>query len=156
MKAFRFTLEAVRTLRQRRENETLEQYAHALGARQQVLDLLESIDEKISQSRVAIRTLLSNGCGASEAAHAYAAHGALEKRRDECVTALGHAERRVNAASQAMMLARQQREIVDIYCEKQKTRHQKLELREEQKLLDEFASRRVTSVQLASTSPSYD
>jgi flagellar export protein FliJ len=156
MKAFRFTLEAVRTLRQRRENEALEQYAQALGARQQVLDLLESIDEKISQSRTAIRALLADGCDASEATHAYAAHGVLEKRRDECVTALGHAERRVNAASQVMLLARQQREIVDIFCEKQKARHQKLELREEQKLLDEFASRRVTSIQLASTHSSHD
>ena len=39
------------------------------------------------------------------------------------IAALGVAERRVNAALQAMLAARQQREIVDKSCEKQKARH---------------------------------
>ncbi|HEY3915351.1 MAG TPA: flagellar export protein FliJ [Verrucomicrobiae bacterium] len=142
MKAFRFTLEAVRTVRQRKENEALEKFVQALLARQALLDLLESIDERITQSRAQIRKLLADGCGAAQASQAYDCHATLEKRREECVTSLGHAERRVNAASQAMLLARQQREIVDIYCDKQKARHQRLQLLEEQKALDEFASRR--------------
>ncbi|HEX4119654.1 MAG TPA: flagellar export protein FliJ [Verrucomicrobiae bacterium] len=142
MKAFRFTLEAVRTVRQRRENEALEKFAQALLARQVIVDLLESIDERLAESRGQIRKLLAEGCGAAHATHAYESHSALEKRREECVVSLGQAERRVNTASQAMLAARQQREIVDVYCEKQKARHAKLESREEQKLLDEFASRR--------------
>jgi flagellar export protein FliJ len=151
MKAFRFTLEAVRTVRQRRENEALEKFAQALLARQVLLDLLESIDERIDQSRGQIRKLLTHGCDAAQASQAYDCHATLEKRREECVTSLGQAELRVNAASQAMLLARQQREIVDIYCDKQKARHQRLELLEEQKLLDEFASRRSPSAQLSPT-----
>lgn len=149
MKAFRFTLEAVRTVRQRRENEALEKFAQALLARQVVLDLLESIDERIGQSRAQIRKLLTEGCGASQASQAYDCHSTLEKRREECVAALGQAERRVNAASQAMLIARQQREIVDIYCDKQKARYLRLEMREEQKILDEFATRRAPSLQLS-------
>lgn len=156
MKAFRFTLEAVRTLRQRRENETLEQYAQALVARQRVLDLLEAIDEKIVQSRGQLRKLLAEGCGADQAARAYAYHSAIEKRRDECVTTLGQAECRVNTASQAMRAARQEREIVDVHCEKQKGRHRRRESSEEQKLLDEFASRRAPSIQLNSTPAIHD
>ncbi|HEX3718722.1 MAG TPA: flagellar export protein FliJ [Verrucomicrobiae bacterium] len=149
MKAFRFTLEAVRTVRQRRENEALEKFAQALLARQVVLDLLESIDERIGQSRAQIRKLLTDGCGALEASQAYDCQSALEKRRDECVAALGQAERRVNAASQAMLAARQQREIVDIYCDKQKALYLRMEMREEQKILDEFSTRRAPTLHLS-------
>ena len=48
-----------------------------------------------------------------------------------------------------MLAARQQREMVDIYREKQQAVHQRLEVREEQKILDEFAVRRVTALQSA-------
>jgi len=48
-----------------------------------------------------------------------------------------------------MLAARQQREMVDVYREKQHAVHQRLELREEQKILDEFAIRRVTALNSA-------
>ncbi len=156
MKAFRFTLEAVRTVRQRQENDALEQYARALLARQQVLDLLEAADARINEDWSHIRRLLAGGCNAARAAQAHHFHRSLEKQRDECVTALGEAERQVQAASQAMLAARPQRELVDTYREKQHTRHQRLEAREEQKILDEFAVRRVTAVHLGQAQTSHD
>jgi hypothetical protein len=56
MKAFRFTLEAVRTLRQRQEHEALEHYARALLARQQVLDLRwRPIDQRIGRDFAQMR-----------------------------------------------------------------------------------------------------
>ena len=146
MKAFRFTLEAVRTLRQRQENEALEAYAGALLARQQILDALAALEEQIARDFARTRQLLANSCTAAQAAQAQNYHRSLENKREESVIALGLAERRVHAASQAMLAARQQREIVDTFREKQHAVHQRLELREEQKLLDEFAGRRVTSL----------
>jgi flagellar export protein FliJ len=142
MKAFRFTLEAARTVRQRKENSALEEFARALAARQQVLDSLETIHARITEDWAHIRRLLAGACNAAQAAQAHAFHRSLETKRNECVNALGHAERRVQAASQAMLIAHQQREIVDIYREKQLLRHQRLAAREEQKTLDEFALRR--------------
>ena len=68
------------------------------------------------------------------------------------MAALGRAERRVQSASHAMLAARQQREMVDVYCEKQHAAHRRLEAREEQKLLDEFAVRRVTAIHASQTS----
>jgi flagellar export protein FliJ len=149
MKAFRFTLEAVRTLRQRHEQEALEFYARALLARQQVLDLLADIDHRIGRDFVQMRQLLAGPCTAAQASQAQAFHASLEKQRDECLVTLGQAERRVNAASQAMLVARQQREMVDVYREKQLAAHDRLGLREEQKILDEFAIRRVTALNSA-------
>ncbi|MGA2175606.1 MAG: flagellar export protein FliJ [Verrucomicrobiota bacterium] len=156
MKAFRFTLEAVRTVRQRQENDALELYARALLARQQVLDALEAVDGRINDDWSHIRQLLANGCSAAQAAQAHRFHRSLEKERDDCVAALGQAERRVQSASQAMLAARQQREIVETYREKQHLRHQRLEAREEQKLLDEFAVRRVTAIHAGQPQSSHD
>jgi flagellar export protein FliJ len=145
MKAFRFTLEAVRTIRQRQENEALEFYARALLSRQHALASLEAIHHRIAEDFARMRQLLAGGCTAAQAAQAQNYHRSLEKMREEAVGALEQAERRVNAASQAMLIARQQREIVDVYREKQQAVHQRAELREEQKTLDEFALRRVSA-----------
>jgi flagellar export protein FliJ len=156
MKTFRFTLEAVRTLRQRQEQEALENYARALLARQQVLDLLTDMDQRITRDFAQMRKLLAGRCAAAQAAQAQNFHASLEKKRDDCVAALGKAERRVNAASRAMLAARQQREMVEVYRDKQHAAHQRLALREEQKILDEFAIRRVTALNSVSTEAHHD
>jgi flagellar export protein FliJ len=147
MRAFRFTLEAARTVRQRKENDALEEYARALAARQQVVSLLELIDTRIHADWAHIRRLLASGCSASQAAQAHSFHRSLETNRNECVASLGQAERRVQMASRVMLAAHQQREIVDIFREKQFACHQKAEAREEQKMLDEFAVRRPSLAQ---------
>jgi flagellar biosynthesis chaperone FliJ len=55
-----------------------------------------------------------------------------------------------------MLATRQQREMVDVYREKQQAVHQRLELREEQKILDEFAIRRVTALNSAQADTHHD
>jgi flagellar export protein FliJ len=142
MKPFHFTLEAVRTLRQRQEQAAMEQYAAALVVRQQSLDRLDAVQRELNAAWQELRVRITAGCAASQLAQANEYHGVLGKRRDECITSLGLAERRVNAAMQAMLAARRQREIVDKSCEKQKTRHQREQFREEQKILDDLAGRR--------------
>jgi flagellar export protein FliJ len=156
MKAFRFTLEAVRTLRQRQEHEALEVYIRTLLARQQALQALEEIDQSIARDFVQMRQLLAGGCTAAQASHAQNYHGSLQKKRDAAVAALGQAERRVGESIQAALAARQQREMVDVYREKQQAQHQRLEWREEQKIMDEFAMRRVTAFSSASTDTYHD
>jgi flagellar FliJ protein len=146
MKAFHFTLEAVRTLRQRQEQTCMEQYAQALLARQQAMDRLAVVQHELTTCHEALRVKLTAGCSASEIAQANDYHRALGRRRDECAAQLGAAERRVNAALQAMLAARQQREIVDKYFDKQKVRHQRDVARDEQKMLDDLAGRRGNSI----------
>jgi flagellar export protein FliJ len=156
MKAFRFTLEAVRTLRQRQEREALEAYIGALLARQQALQLLEDIDQSIARDYALMRQLRAGGCTGAQATQAQNYHCSLEITRDDRVAALGEAERRVNDASKAMLVARRQREMVEVYREKQQAVHQRLEWREEQKIMDEFAIRRVTALSSARTDTYHD
>ena len=47
---------------------------------------------------------------------------------------------------QAMLTARQQREIVDKFFNKQKSSHEREQLRNEQKMLDDLAGRRGNSI----------
>jgi flagellar export protein FliJ len=156
MKAFRFTLEAVRTLRQRQEHEALEQYVGALLERQRALNSLEAIEERISQDFARMRQLLGGRCGAGQAAQAHSYHRTLEKQRDDALAGLGLAERRVQAASRAMLAARQRREMVEVYRDKQRAAHQRLEWREEQKIQDEFAIRRVTALKTVQTQSAHE
>jgi flagellar export protein FliJ len=146
MKAFRFNLEAVRTLRQRQEQTAMEQYAQTLALRQQAVNRLAAVSQELTDGWQELRSRLAGGCAASEVAQMQEYHHSLVRRRDECMNALGIAERRVNAAFQAMLAARQQRELVDKYFEKQKARHQRHEGRNEQKLLDDLAGRRGNSI----------
>jgi flagellar export protein FliJ len=146
MKSFRFTLEALGTLRQRQEQKAMEQYAQSLIARRQAVDGLEAAEHDLSACWQDWRDRLAGGCAAAEAAQAHAYQRSLAQRRDECALALETAERRVNAALHGMLLARQQREIVDKCFDKQKARHRREEARGEQKFLDDLAGRRGSSI----------
>jgi flagellar export protein FliJ len=146
MKPFHFTLESVRTLRQRQEQDAMDQYARMLLARRQAVDRLEAVQQKLNAGWQELRQLLARGCEAANAARMHEYHRSLEKRRDDLITALGVAECRVNVALQAMLTARREREIVDKFFDKQKARHQREQVRVEQKFLDDLAGRRTASI----------
>jgi hypothetical protein len=99
------------------EQEALQEYVRALLARQQALDLLETIHQQIKQVWTVMRKLL-DGAGAAGraaqavriaraalAAQAQSSYHLLEQRREECFAALHQAERRANAALHAMLAA---------------------------------------------------
>ncbi len=146
MKRFQFTLEAVRIVRQRNEQTALERYAHALLTRRQAMDRLDAVQREINAGWQELRAMLAASCPASRAAQAHVYHQSLEKRRTDCAAELGLAERRVNLAFQAMLHARQQREIVDKCFEKQKARHLRDQAHKEQKFIDDLAGRRGASI----------
>lgn len=146
MKSFRFTLEALRTLRQRQEQKAMERYAKMLLARRQTFDALDAAHRELSACWQEWREKMAAGCTAADGTKAQEAQRVLSQRRDECAHALQTAERRVNAALQAMLLARRQREIVDKYCEQQKARHRRELARGDQKFLDDIAGRRGNSL----------
>ncbi|MGD1083320.1 MAG: flagellar FliJ family protein [Verrucomicrobiota bacterium] len=146
MKAFRFSLEAVQTLRHRQEQQAMEQYVRALLARQQALDQLEIIRERIRGNQQELSRLLSEGCAAAVAAQVQLFERSLEKQQADRVASLAMTERRVNATFQAMVAARQKRKMVESYRKRQQGRHQRAEAREEQKLLDDLTARRERSI----------
>ena len=140
MKPFKFTLEAVRTLRNRQEKNALEQYGKAVQAREQALAFLWKTREemeKIFQERLD----LSDGAPASTLAHLEKWTGEVAAREKECLQNVQLASLRVETTWQDLMLARQEREIVEKYLDRQRERYDRALDREEQKTLDELASR---------------
>lgn len=140
MKPFKFTLEAVRTLRSRQEKNALEQYGKAVQAREQALAFLWKTREemeKIFQERLD----LSDGAPASALARLEQWTGEVAAREKECLQNVQLASLRVETTWQDLMIARQEREIVEKYLDRQRERYDRALDREEQKTLDELAGR---------------
>ena len=146
MKKFHFTLEALGTLRQRQEQKAMDLYAQCLIARSQAVEALSAVERLLGASWEEWRGRLAGGYVAAEAAQTQVYQRSLNQRRDECARALETAERRVNAAMKAMLVARQQREIVNKCFDKQKDRYNREQARSEQKFLDDLAGRRGNSI----------
>lgn len=140
MKPFKFTLEAVRTLRTRQEKNALEQYGKAVQAREQAVSLLWKVRQELEQT-FRERLNLAEGASAADLAQLERWTGEVAAREQDCLQHVQLAAMRVEDAWQDLLKARQEREIVDKYLDRQRERHDRALEREEQKLLDELAGR---------------
>jgi flagellar export protein FliJ len=146
MKPFRFTLEALSTLRRLEEQKAMDQYAQCLIGRRQAVEALESAERDLKASSQDLRGKLLTGCTAAAAEQGNVYQQFLVQRRGQCAVALETAERRVSAALEAMLHSRKQREIVDKFFDKQKASYVREQGRLEQKFMDDLAGRRRSSV----------
>jgi len=153
MKRFKFKLQAVLTLRQRAEQTALEQLARAIQTRQRAALQLSDCDMELSESRRRWLNALADGCPAAQAAQNQAYCRALEERRRHLDQGLHAADLELQQASQRMLLARQQREAVERYLQRQRDQYDRLLRLEERKMLDDLLSRR-PAVSPAGRSPS--
>jgi flagellar export protein FliJ len=141
MKPFRFSLEAVRIVRQRLEQTTLEQYAQALQSQQRARTQLQMAEQELEAGWSQSRNQLEAGAPAAQLAQTQAYCRFLELRVRECQKVLETAQNSVHLHWQKLIVARQQREVVDRYYQKQRLRYQREFQRQEQKVLDDMANR---------------
>lgn len=144
MKSFRFSLQAVLTLRQRQERFALEAYAAALLVCHQAVSRMKAVELELSTSWSDLRCKQDAGCSAAVMSQASEYSRTLSRRRDEAGVALMAAERGMNVSLKSLLEARKQREIVDACHDKQKLAHQREQVRQENRLLDDLAGRRFT------------
>ena len=143
MKAFRFTLQPLRTLRQRQEQEAMEAYAGALLERTCALEQLQVADRHLTTAQAEWQRSAQEGCPAAEMAR-HALHcQTLALKRGQKQMLLNEAERKSNTALKEMLFARQQRQAVEKFLSRQRMAYDQALTREEQKFLDELAQRRV-------------
>ena len=142
MKPFRFTLEAVSTVRKRAEHEALESFANALLLRGAALEHLDAVQRDLDAVWTEMRQEVARGCRAARMAQLRLHSQAVEEERARRETDLQQAERAVNQALQRMLAAHQQREVVDKFRSQQRARHELHLGRETQKFLDELATQR--------------
>ena|SRR2546425_7944684 len=145
MKRFRFSLEAVLTVRQRAEREALASYAESLLARERALERLAVLHHELSATWTHLRQELAAGCAAGRLDQLRHYCRGLEEELTRREEAVGHAERAVNHALRKMLSARQQREVVDKFRDQQRAQYDRKLTRENQKFLDELASQRAAA-----------
>ena len=143
MKRFRFSLQAVQTLRQRLERVAFEAYSQTLVRRQQALDGLQAADRTLALTWVALREYQLEGATAASLAAGNDYCQVLDARRQEAAVAVREAQKAVDVAWKKLVVARQRREAVEKYRQRRWGEYQRAVLREDQKILDEIAQRRV-------------
>lgn len=143
MKRFEFKLQAVLTLRQRAEQAALEKYSRAILHRQQAAERVSESEMELSEGRRQWLNALADGCPAVRAAQMLGFCHLLEERKRQCEQTLNLADVELNQASQKMLFARQQREAVEKFLERQRERYDRTLREEERKLIDDLVNRRL-------------
>lgn len=150
MKRFRSRVNALRELRQRREDEALQIHARALRARQSAEERLRSSLQALARHQEEVQAELMSGCPASRLAQQDGYRCLLEQRCQESRRQFDEATTAAAASLQTVLRSRQDREVVERFHAKELADHQREQLREDQKSLDEMALRR-RSVEVAPT-----
>jgi len=145
MKAFHFSLEPLRVLRQQKEQMAQQCYARALAACNQAGRQLQEAVVELAAGWNLLNKELERGVTADRLAGVQSWCVVLKIRRNECQAALDDARRAAGLAFQKMTLAARDRETLDRFYEKSRRSHNGKVEREEQKVLDELA------VQLSAT-----
>ena len=141
MKRFVFTLEAVRTVRQQAEQRASLHYARTQRRHQEELDRLQRAEAEARAAWQEARSRLENPIAALDLERLSRYARLVEQRRKACAEAVATSQRTLDEAAQKWLEARRQCELVETYYRKQRADYDRALLVEEQKLLDEVASR---------------
>ena len=145
MKRFRFPLQPLRTLREQKEQIAQQRYAEVLRAVEAAEHLVQETVDSLESSWSWLRDQMTDGSFAKRLDDTRAFCGVLDGRRKEQEAVLGRERERLTEAWQVMMVATQDREVLDRFFEKCQRAHDLDARREEQKTLDELGSRRAVS-----------
>lgn len=141
MKAFKFSLQPLRTLRERQEQAALQDYAGAIAARQQALDQLAAAEQARDGAWARWLQQVTEGSSALDLAQLHDFCASLERARLRCAGELRVAEDGMHAALERLLAARKATAVVDRFFEVQRREHLLLRRKHEQKLLDELSQK---------------
>ena len=140
MKQFRFSLEAVATIRRHEEQAALDRFARASLTHRQALDRLAEaqgeLDATLESRHIPSESL------AVHWAQQQAWQASLELRVKQLAEKVSATLRSLNETNRELMVSRQRREAVEKVRAGRKVRHDSDLRRLEQKALDELVSRR--------------
>src|SRR5713101_6283165 len=139
MPSFRFTLQAVRTLRLRQEQAALAHYLRAVQTHERDRDELRRTRSEREAAWTRLRQGLAAGLSARQLSQLHAYSWTVEERRRADEAAEQLSLQLMSQASQRLRLARREREVVDKYYEKQKRTHDRRLQLAEQRLMDDLA-----------------
>ncbi|MGD0060187.1 MAG: flagellar export protein FliJ [Verrucomicrobiia bacterium] len=139
MKRFRFSLQALFTVLQQREQAALELYAKALTVRQQASEKLSDAQRQCQEAWDFNRQRVVSGAPAAQVVQAGQYCVLAKELQERRAGALRSAQQAVDSALEALLEARQSREAVDRFRARQQERYNRETQREEQKVIDDLA-----------------
>ena len=141
MKTFRFPLQPIRTLRERKEETCQQAFARAMRACEEAAFQLQAASGELTAGWDALCRDLASGVSATKLARTRAWCAVLEMRQKERAAALKAARHAMEVALREMLVATRDREAIDTYHDKCRNVHNRLVQRDEQKTLDELGVR---------------
>jgi flagellar export protein FliJ len=142
MKAFRFSLQPIRVLREQREQDAQRNFAEAMRVCEEAAFQLQAASDELAAAWTALCEELSTGAVATKLIRTRAWCSVLELRQKERTTALQKAQRLMDHAWREMVAASRDRKALDSYYDKCRRAHDRKAQREEQKMMDEIGVRR--------------
>lgn len=141
MKRFRFSLQAVLTLRQRQEQDAMAEYAAAVAARSLAAAQWQRARHDWEAACDEWRTSLNQPGPAEGLVRGTGYLQLLQEQQATCAHRLAHADKAVQKASWKWVQAHRRKDSVDRYQEARMADYRRQCQREEQKQLDELALR---------------
>lgn len=142
MKKFRFSLEALQTVRESAAAKALEAYARAVRAQSDAEAALSTANLSLTNHLEAWRKAMAKDFGAAEMLSMGHARAVLEHKRNECAEALRNAAAAVTKALAEYQLAQQKSDVVERFHERKRHEFNLALVKEEQHFLDELATTR--------------
>ena len=139
MKPFKFSLQAVRRLRQHKEESVRQRYAGTLRACEAAAARMQSASTELTGCWATLCEKLGAGVNGDELLKARAWCNVLELRVKERGVALEQARHAVDAVWQELMSATRDREVLDRLHDQRKHDYDRDTYRVEQKNLDDLA-----------------
>jgi flagellar export protein FliJ len=141
MKRFRFSLQSLQMLREQRERAAQRRYLEAMRAREEAQALLKAAERELHQAWDILHKDLGTGIPAMKMARAWTFCSAQEDRCVELQHAVQVEDEGVQRAWQELTQAKRDRDAIDKYYDKQREIYNHEVAREDQKMMDELASR---------------
>lgn len=142
MKPFRFSLQSVRVIRERKEQAAQQHYAAVLRDHERAASQLERANAELAASWEALCQQVTHGATATELRRARAWCSALETRQKERATEMQQARYALETATRELLNAARDRQALDHLHDQHRATYDREAQREEQKLLDEMGLRR--------------
>ena len=152
MKPFRFTLQALCTLRERQEQLALQVYAKALQGREAARAKVAAIQQELEAGWEDFRRQARGDCLASELARMRGYCQSVEQRKQVFEHAAKVAQNKADQAFTSLLATRQARAVVDKFHENQKRVHERERRRHDQHALDDMANHQDALLAVASVS----
>ncbi len=141
MKAFRFRLQVVLTLREQAEQVAQQLCARAFLELEQATGRLRAAEAAIAADDQLWRTRLATGLRAAELEQSRLYSALLDERRTRIAREVARAQQQMEEARGKLLLATRRREILERLRDRQRRVYDYQTARAEQKLLDELSKR---------------